>query len=347
MHLGLIPDSAEEKTSLERNEVPFPVFEMINLTSIRLVMAAEKLKIFETLLECPQSAQGLAQKLNCSEFYLNILLKTLLSLGYLEAQNKHFALSSKALAWLNPQNAHYVGHYLNFNYLRWRILDHMEEAIKNDQAINLHQALKDPLEWQTYLNGLEDLARITSEEIVKLCPMPAKENLQLLDIGAGHGLYSFKMCKTHPQLAITLLDLPGALQVAKEHGLKQGLSNQLSFLEANILEYDLPHNQYDYVFLFNLLHHFPKDQIQPVLTKIANSLTENGKLLIWDVFENLNAPSASLTQMASLMFALMSHAQAYPIGDIQDILHRCGFKTISIQPLQKMPGAEILMASKI
>jgi 2-polyprenyl-3-methyl-5-hydroxy-6-metoxy-1,4-benzoquinol methylase len=347
MHIGLIPDSAEEKATLDRNEVPFPVFEMINLTSIRLVMAAEKLKIFETLLECPQSAQQLAQKLSCSEFYIDILLKTLLSLGYLEFHNDCFVLSLKARTWLNPQNTHYIGHYLNFNYLRWRVLEHMEEVIKSDQAINLHQTLKDPLEWQAYLNGLGDLARITSEEIVKLCPVPEKGSPQLLDIGAGHGLYSLKMCERHPHLAATLLDLPGALQVAKDHAIKQGVTSRFSFIEANILEHDLPNDHYDYVFLFNLLHHFSKNQIQSVFTKISATLRHNGKLVIWDVFENLAAPSASLTQMASLMFALMSHAQAYPIIEVQNILNFCGFNTIETKSLLKIPGVEILIASKI
>ena len=76
-------------------------------------------------------------------------------------------------------------------------------------------------EWAIYQDGMRDVAANPAVELAKRMPVPQGAT-RLLDIGGSHGLYSTELCKRHPALVATILELPGAVDRASEIAQSRG-----------------------------------------------------------------------------------------------------------------------------
>lgn len=114
---------------------------------------------------------------------------------------------------------------------------------------------------------------------------PAAVNM--LDIGCGAGNYTLKMLEKIPNLNCTLIDLSmPMLERAKERVAKV-TTGQIDVLQADILEVDLPENQYDIILAAAVLHHLREDSDwERVFKKIYRSLKQGGSFWISDLINH-------------------------------------------------------------
>src|ERR1700721_2556864 len=68
-------------------------------------------------------------------------------------------------------------------------------------------------QWNVYERGQRSHAALMAKEVAWRLPVSRKATA-LLDVGGGHGLYSIELCRRHPRLYATILDLPGAFPTA-------------------------------------------------------------------------------------------------------------------------------------
>ncbi|MFQ5881026.1 MAG: methyltransferase [Candidatus Methylomirabilales bacterium] len=61
---------------------------------------------------------------------------------------------------------------------------------------------------------MEAMARHAAEALVQVVDFSAYRHL--LDVGGGSGAYSIALCRAHPSLQATILDLPGTLRLHPE-----------------------------------------------------------------------------------------------------------------------------------
>jgi predicted O-methyltransferase YrrM len=71
----------------------------------------------------------------------------------------------------------------------------------------------------------------------------------MLDIGGGHGFFSVALCRRHPQLHSTILELPQAIKHATPLLEKEGIGDRVRHRAGNALTDDLGVDQYDLVFM--------------------------------------------------------------------------------------------------
>ena len=111
---------------------------------------------------------------------------------------------------------------------------------------------------------------------------------QLLDIGGGHGLYSAALCRRHPGLTATVLDLPGSAAVGREIVAAAGMADRVRFRDGDATAGDLGSGDlgsgYDAVLCFNLVHHLSPDQIPALFGKAREALAPGGTLAVMDAF---------------------------------------------------------------
>jgi len=240
--------------------------------------------------------------LSLNEESLTLLLNVLTGAGYLNVDNDHYRLSdiSKNLLLRNSPDNLCVN--VEYAYLRWKMIDQLENVIQTGKGVALHQSfLNDPDSWNTYQRSMFGFARTIANQIAPL--VPVKPNAKkLLDIGGSHGLMGAKICKLHPPMTSTVFDLPDAIAQAQKIGESEGLDDYVSYQAGDALADDLGNN-YDVVFVGNLMHHFSEEQNRLLIQKITKALSPNGTLSIYDVGRKKSTSFPDVFEAAtSLMF---------------------------------------------
>ena len=108
--------------------------------------------------------------------------------------------------------------------------------------------------------------------------------VNLLDIGCGAGNYTLKMLGKAPDLNCTLIDLSMPMLERARERVSVVTSGSVTILQADILEVELPENQYDIIFAAAVLHHLRNDSDwETVFGKIYRSLKPGGSFWISDL----------------------------------------------------------------
>jgi SAM-dependent methyltransferase len=104
---------------------------------------------------------------------------------------------------------------------------------------------------------------------------------QMLDIGGNSGEFILQLCKRHPELRGTVLDLPLVCDIGLEHVLAQPEHPRISFISADIRSDPVPGGA-DLIVFKSMLHDWPQEDAERFLAKAARSLDPGGTLLIFE-----------------------------------------------------------------
>ena len=104
---------------------------------------------------------------------------------------------------------------------------------------------------------------------------------QLMDIGGNSGEFSRQLCRQHPRLLATIVDLPVVCEVGMRHVADTQEASRIRFFKANALSDPLPGNM-DIVTFKSILHDWPTDATQRFLEQAYTSLKPGGTILIFE-----------------------------------------------------------------
>ncbi len=126
---------------------------------------------------------------------------------------------------------------------------------------------------------------IAADYFVKQLPFNTNDNIEVLDAGAGTGLYSLAILKRFPNAKITAFDLNEELLTKfREKMEHKELSNRISIFIGDILS-PLPQNkQFDLVITGGVLEHVDLDKAAKNLSQYVKS---NGYFLNVGVRNNM------------------------------------------------------------
>ena len=103
----------------------------------------------------------------------------------------------------------------------------------------------------------------------------------LLDVGGGTGIYSIALLERNPNLRAIVLDRPEVLRTAREFVQQYNVADRISLHAADMFTDELP--PADVVLLSNVLHDWDEPDCQTLVTRCAEILPSDGRLLIHDV----------------------------------------------------------------
>lgn len=105
---------------------------------------------------------------------------------------------------------------------------------------------------------------------------------RILDLGCGFGLFSLYFAMDAPNRDLTGVDLDaGRIDAARLCADKLAVTN-VNYTSSNALEWEGT-GQFDAIFMLDLIHHLPKQEVSNFLERVAGLVTPGGTLLLKEV----------------------------------------------------------------
>ena len=337
MKYGAIATSFPERLTLLLGKVPIPLLDTIfSILKARSLMAGVRLGVFEAMRGGHHSARELASRLSLDGDSLELLLRTLVHADYLVQRGERYALSKLGRRHLISGAEMELFGFVEWNYTQWEFVGHLEELVRTGKGVDFHSALEDPARWGHYQRGMLELARLHAHALAARVPVPHGSQ-KLLDLGGSHGLLGAAICRKHPPMRSTVIDLPAAIPHARYLARAEKIDDVVEHRAGDLLSGDLPGGN-DVLLLSNVLHHFQPEQVRQILTNAHAALRKDGTIAIWDTETPPKGSRASDTDGAALFFRLTSSASLYRGDDYANWLRNAGFRNTGMKRPMLSPG---------
>jgi SAM-dependent methyltransferase len=314
------------------------------MIAARALQSAVVLGVFDALHEGSRTAAELAERLELDSAGAEALAGALVVLGYLErdgAALRNAPVSERLLVRASRESiATFIGEQ---GELHWRALDLVPDAVRGRRVFALHEERWEeaPL-WEGYIRGLFEISR--AESAANAALVPVRSPRRMLDVAGGHGGFAMAMCRRHPGLSATVVDLPPSAAVGRRIVAEQGFAERVSFREGDVFELGLEPGV-DVVSVFNLVHHLPDERVTELFAMARAALAPEGCLVIGDTARPEPGEDASANgAMSSLLFHAWSGGRNLSVRELRARLGEAGFDRVEAHHSVPAPWRVLLVA---
>jgi 2-polyprenyl-3-methyl-5-hydroxy-6-metoxy-1,4-benzoquinol methylase len=345
MQYGVIPTSLVERIALASGLVPVPILDtMFGMLKSRAVMAGVSLGIFEGLALEAHTTASLAAALKLDAECLDLLLRSLVFCGYLELDGDRYSLSALGRRSMVEGSPRDLTGFVQWNYQQWEFTGHLETLVRTGEGVDFHQRMEDPDAWRHYQKAMLEGARFDAPFLAKRIPV-RRGATRLLDLAGSHGLTGAAICRRHPPMRSTVIDLPAAIPHARELAAREGIADLVEHREGDLTRDDLG-TDWDVVVLSNILHHFQPGRIADVLARAHRALANDGTVAIWEIERPRRESKPNQGDGVALFFRLTSTAGAYSGEEYAAWLEQAGFRKPTIVRPLLSPGGVLVHARR-
>lgn len=309
-----------------------------------VVIAAIHSGVTARLAEKPATAAELADELGLDPVPTGLLLDCLQSCGHLTCRGGRYELSRSSRRWLDPDSDLSMAQFVAGTADYWTWWSGLPEVIRSGQPVGHHDAAPDDPYWHRYISGQLELARLSASEVARKLRLP-RNSRSLLDIGGGHGWYSAELCRRHPSLTATVLDLPGSAAIGRDIIAKAGMSDRIAHRDGNATTAELG-TGFDCVLCFNLIHHLAKDDIVGLFAKVRDALVAGGSFAVMDAFAEPSDRKSVAANFLAMFVYLSSGSRVYTPAQLQGWFREAGFTAPRRIPILWIPGQAMYVAKK-
>ncbi len=153
----------------------------------------------------------------------------------------------------------------------------------------------------------------------------------LLDVGGNTGKWAIRCAQHSPQVAVTILDLPGQLEVARQNIVASGLQARISLQPGDLLDHSRPFPAgFDAIWMSQFLVCFAEADVQRLLERAAAAMGPDSRLYILDTFWDRQDHEISTfcLQAISLYFTCLANgcSRMYKSSDIAAMVEAAGMQ---------------------
>jgi 2-polyprenyl-3-methyl-5-hydroxy-6-metoxy-1,4-benzoquinol methylase len=340
LRVGLVPSAAAEAWG--------------GMATSGVLVTAVRTGITARLAKGQATADEVAADLGLDPLPTRLVLDCLRSAGHVTARSGRYRLSRRSRRWLDPGSPLSVAGYVAGVADYWPWWQGLEQATRTGKSSGSHAAPPDDPYWRRYISGQRELAGLSAAEVARKLPLPAPHGAvppsttgprRLLDIGGGHGAYAAALCRRHPGLTATILDLPGSAAIGREFIAAAGLADRVRFRDGDATTADLGEG-YDAVLCFNLVHHLAPAQVADLFGRVAEALNPGGTLAVLDVFAEPGRRAAAHADVLALFVYLCSGAQVHTPAQLAGWLRDAGLDPPRAVRLLRVPGLSLQVTTK-
>ncbi|RLA89595.1 MAG: hypothetical protein DRG58_04645 [Deltaproteobacteria bacterium] len=297
----------------------------------KIFLVACDLEVFSHLT-FPATALDLAERLQVNARSLEMVLNALTAMGLLQKDGEAFRNGELAEQYLVAGHENYRGAIFKHLHHTWEGWSDLGPVVATGRPrdidparwVEAHDEARDE-EIEDFIRGMEAVAR--DQVAAVLAQLDLADVNHLLDLGGGPGTYAINFVKHYPQLRATIFDLPLPISIAQENIRRHGVGDRVQTLAGNFLNDEIGQN-YDFIWMANILHSHSDAQSQFLIRKAAGALVPGGRLAVVDFFLN----DDGYTPMSAALFgvhmlAVTAAGRAYKHSEVAVWMQEVGFLT--------------------
>jgi L-tyrosine C(3)-methyltransferase len=157
---------------------------------------------------------------------------------------------------------------------------------------------------------------------------------RVLDVGGGDGVNAIALAEANPGASFTVVDMPGALDIARGKIAERGLEGRISVRPGDLFADDFPAG-HDCVLFANQLVIWSPQENATLLRKAFDCLAPGGQVLIFNAFTDDTGDGPLYAALDNVYFATLPAPSStlYHWGQYEAWLRNAGFRRV-----QRLPG---------
>jgi ubiquinone/menaquinone biosynthesis C-methylase UbiE len=284
--------------------------------------------------------EALIERTGLSRYGIRVLLESGLGIGLLIKQGDHYVITRTGYFILqDPLTC------TNMDFVHdvcYKGLFSLDESIEQGRPVGL----KEFGNWSTIYEGLSQLPASVQKSWFQfdhffsdmafplVLPLVYGKGVRkLLDVGGNTGKWAIASAAHHPEVQVTIMDLPGQLEVARQRIRELGLSDRIFFHAVNILDATQPFPKgFPAIWMSQFLDCFSEEEIVSILKRCYEAMEQEAELLILEAFWDLQRfeAAAFCLQQTSIYFTALANgnSQMYHSGVFKACLEQSGFSIV-------------------
>jgi len=314
MRLGLIPENLLDRIGLAMGFPPPAMTEAYAPLHARAIVAATELGIFDAIGTGSLSAVAVASGCGTDPRATERLLNLLVSMRYLRFSNGGYRLTKGTQRWMLRDSPEGIRDLVLMKRLEWRWIDGLDAYLRSGTPVDVHGTMSAD-DWRAYQRGMRAQANIAGPRLTRFVPVPTGAR-EMLDIGGSHGYFSVLLCRRHPGLRATVLDLPAAVEQAGPILEPEGMGDRVVLRAGDALTDDLGRADYDLVLMFSLVHHFDEATNRSLVARAAMALRPGGRMVILEALRPRPGRGGQTGAFFDLYFGMTSESGTWTLDEM-------------------------------
>lgn len=343
MRFGTIGDTVIERIGLRAGLVPAAMLDGYAMVTTRALLAAVRSGIVDALAAGATTAPEVATRCGTDPRGTEKLLTLLVGLRYAKAtRDGRYRLTGAARRWLTGPRSLRDG--VLMKDLEWRWIEGLDDFLRSGEPQDVHGTMSDA-DWRLYQRGMRSNAGVLAQLLVPRIPVPAGAT-EMLDIGGSHGFFSVELCRRHPELRATVLDLPQAVEHARPLLAAEGMGARVRIRAGDALSEDLGSEAYDLIFMMSLVHHFDDATNRDLMLRCSRALRPGGVLVIGDSVRLPSHEADGVNAFFDLYFAMTSRSGLWTFDEMAAWQRAAGLRPRNPITLPMSKGTGLQAADK-
>lgn len=177
-----------------------------------------------------------------------------------------------------------------------------------------------------FVDGLDNYASLRGRELADYVDVAGCRSL--LDVGCGSGSYAFALGAANPDMALHLLDLPGVLEVTREHAERYAPVNPLSYHPLDVELDEIP-GHHDLVLVSNVLHMLGEDASRALLARLYDTVNPGGSIVVQAQFLDEDVHGARWPALLDVIqLCVTEQGRNHTVAETTRWMHEAGFERV-------------------
>lgn len=288
--------------------------EWMNINAVaNLIRSSRELGIFECLREGQKTVEQLSETLSLDQRRLKLLLDAVVAIGIIEQYQEDYALSQAARLLCQYDN--------DLGDSQWAgLAEFVRGSARKEDDLGRY-------DHDAATQWIHTAAAMQAAEILDLGGADADENISILDLGCGSGVWSCAMAHRDQSATVTMVDHAGALEAALHTVKSISIDDRVTTIEGDPAEVDLP-GDFDLVLLAQRLHVLSPGDSDRQLTRAIAAAKSGGKVVVIDEFRLPSRPNLIESIQAMNLELTTSGGGIRTLEDSKEQMERNGLKEI-------------------
>ena len=312
----------------------------------RILETAVALGIFDALKDGPVTSTVVATRLATDRRATGLLMNALVAMGLLVKEQGRFGLAPVAEEYLLSDAPRSFAGMILFDAALWDGWARLSEAVRSGRPVRQPNMFQDDSqETERFVRAMHSLVMARGDADVLADALELERVGRLLDIGSGPATYPIQFCLKHPQLRVTVFDLPGTLAVTRQFVSAAACRDRIELAAGDFTRDPLPAG-FDLVFLSNIIHGEDEAANQRLMHNVAAALQSGRRIVIKDHILDVDLTSPAVGAIFSIQMLLFTRGRDYGFEEVQEWLRRAGFSDIIQRRLEPPLTSSLVTAVK-